>query len=143
MDRLKKEHVSISWLKALLTVMRIIPHYSSAYCSLCGGYTIFFCPSIESHFLAESPRSICCLHRYCICCAQNITLLKERRPAHTTTITSVGSIQSASDFSAHSAAHTADFHDASTAWDPHDTTKWYRASPEHRGRVGFITSMSR
>jgi hypothetical protein len=27
--------------------------------------------------------------------------------------------------------------------DPSDTTKWYRASPEHLGRVGFITSMSR
>ena len=28
-------------------------------------------------------------------------------------------------------------------YDPSDTTKWYRASPEHLGRVGFITSMSR
>eukprot|EP01032_Pedospumella_encystans_P011781 gene11781-13674_t len=27
-------------------------------------------------------------------------------------------------------------------FDPSDTTKWYRASPEHLGRVGFITSMS-
>jgi len=27
-------------------------------------------------------------------------------------------------------------------FDPSDTTKWYRASPEHEGRVGFITSMS-
>jgi hypothetical protein len=29
------------------------------------------------------------------------------------------------------------------AHDPSDTTKWYRASPQHLGRVGFITSMSR
>eukprot|EP00597_Dinobryon_sp_UTEXLB2267_P001715 CAMPEP_0170061462 /NCGR_PEP_ID=MMETSP0019_2-20121128/3013_1 /TAXON_ID=98059 /ORGANISM="Dinobryon sp., Strain UTEXLB2267" /LENGTH=306 /DNA_ID=CAMNT_0010267283 /DNA_START=208 /DNA_END=1129 /DNA_ORIENTATION=+ len=26
--------------------------------------------------------------------------------------------------------------------DPNDTTKWYRVSPDHEGRVGFITSMS-
>jgi hypothetical protein len=28
-------------------------------------------------------------------------------------------------------------------YDPSDTTKWFRASPQHLGRVGFITSMSR
>ncbi len=27
--------------------------------------------------------------------------------------------------------------------DPHDTTKWFSAGPDHQGRVGFITSMSR
>lgn len=34
-------------------------------------------------------------------------------------------------------------HTHAHAFDPSDTTKWYRASPEHLGRVGFITSMSR
>ena len=28
-------------------------------------------------------------------------------------------------------------------FDPNDTTKWYKVSETHLGRVGFITSMSR
>ena len=41
----------------------------------------------------------------------------------------------------HEVAHSA--RGKEEAVDPNDTTKWYRASPQHQGRVGFITSMSR
>jgi hypothetical protein len=61
---------------------------------------------------------------------------------HTTVQTSTPPVEPGADLQA-SAPAEAQAVPHIHAHDPSDTTKWYRASPQHLGRVGFITSMSR